>query len=185
MERYTAAFTHPNQGPRFSVSPQRMIPTEVFSVRIPKNSGMPLSEPPELVDFDADTALDAGLEVAGPELLACIEYTHQDFHTLYVTERLADRYRDGDHLDERFEDVLAYCFIDFSERQLFEGKIEAAGRVQYFLTSMEHAFILRIFTESQGLFVILSPDAPVQETIDAMRGVMLDTDTIENSLYSP
>lgn len=145
---------------------------------------MSVSESPELVDFDAAGALEAGREVAGEELLTCIEYTHRDFHTIYVSDRIGELYDDREHMSDHFSEILAYCFIDFSERQLFEQKLQAAGRVQFFLTRMEHAFIIRIFTDAQGLFFTLTPDAPVQETLNEMRSVMLDTDAAEQNPYS-
>ncbi|MFB6178702.1 MAG: hypothetical protein ABEI77_03130 [Halorientalis sp.] len=144
---------------------------------------MALREPAELVDFDAETALAAGQEVAGSALLTCIEYTHQDFHPLYVADRYLDRFRDRDQMTAHFAEILAYCYIDFSDRELFEERIGAAGSVQSFLTRLDHVFVVRLLTDSQGLFVALTPEAPIQDTLDAMRDVMLDTDTAEGSLY--
>jgi len=139
---------------------------------------------PELVDFDAAGAHEVGEAIAEDDLLLCIEYTHQEFNTLAISDRLFALYDDVADFEAAFDDVLAYCFIDFSDRQLFEMKLGAAGDVQFFLTRMDHAYVVRVFNRSQGLFFLLSPDAPVQETLDEMRDVMVDSNEETESLYS-
>lgn len=148
------------------------------------NAHMEIREPSTLVDFDAEAALEAGREVAGDALLSCVEYTRNEYNPIYASERVMAKYRDRKHAKEHFSEVMDYCFIDFADSQVFERQLPAAGRVEYFLTRMDHGVVVRLLTESEGLFVFLTPDAPVEETVEAMRTVMHDTDDVTDSPYS-
>lgn len=144
---------------------------------------MALSEDSTLVSFDAEAALAAGREATESGLLTCLEYTHQDFHTLYVDDQVAAQYDDVAHMERHFDAILSYSYIDFSERELFEQDLPAAGRVQYFMTRMRELYVVRLLLDAEGLFVTFAPDAPVSVAVDAMRDVMVDTDTRADSPY--
>jgi hypothetical protein len=145
---------------------------------------MGISEAPELVDFDAKAALEAGREIAGDTLLSCTEYTRKDFHVLYASDRAMSQYGDREQMEEHFGEILSYCYMDFSDRQLFEQEFPVAGRVEYFLTRMDHGFVARLITESQGLVVFFAGEAPLDDAVAAMREVILDTDEVDDSPYS-
>lgn len=121
-----------------------------------------------VVTFDADAALDAALSVTDG-LRICVEYDVEEFNTLYADDVTISLYGGEDAMIEHFEDVHSYVNIDFTERDLFRDVLFAAGTVRAFVTYMDYTTAVRFLDDESGLFLALDPDAPVTETLEAVR----------------
>jgi hypothetical protein len=134
---------------------------------------MPLSRESELVGFDADAALAAARRAGGDGVRSFVEFTATEFRTLYVEDSILELYRDEDHLQEHYGQVLDHLNMDFLERDAYEQTLlPNAGRVRSIVTQMEELTLLRVLYGDEGLYIALDPDAPIVETTDAVEAVM-------------
>lgn len=122
-----------------------------------------------VVGFDADAALASAREVAGEALHMAIEYDATDFNALYVDEGTIALYGDETVMLDHFGEVHSYVHIDFTEQQMFEDILYAAGGVRAFTAHMDHVTAVRILDGQEGLFLALDPDAPVSPVIEAVE----------------
>ena len=118
--------------------------------------------------FDADVALEAALSVTD-DVRICVEYDTDEFNTLYADGETVALYGGEDAMNDEFAEVHSFVHLDFTERDLFEDVFLAAGRVRAFVTYMEHTIAVRFIRGDSGLFFALDPEAPVTETLDAIR----------------
>ena len=121
--------------------------------------------------FDADAALEAALSVTD-EVHISVEYDAEEFNVLYVDETTIALYGGEEPMYEHFEEVHSYVHVDFTERDLFEDVFFAAGEVRAFVTYMEYTTVVRFIRGDSGLFFALDPEAPVTETLAAVRGAL-------------
>ncbi|USZ67745.1 hypothetical protein NGM10_13540 [Halorussus salilacus] len=131
---------------------------------------MVVSEESTLVDFDADAALAAARDAGEGSVHLCVEYTVEEFRTLYADETTVALYAgDRAEMDAHFEEVHSYVHIDFTEKDLFGEIFRAAGEVRSFVTFMENAALVRAIVGQQGLFLSADPDADVTGIVEAVE----------------
>ncbi|MFC4448048.1 hypothetical protein [Halorussus aquaticus] len=131
---------------------------------------MVVLEQSTLVDFDAEAALSAAREVSDDAVHLCVEYTPEEFHTLYADELTMSLYGgDRDEMDDHFEQVHSYVHVDFTERDLFGDVFRSAGEVRSFVTYMDYVTLVRVLVGQQGLLFTTDPDADVTAVVDAVE----------------
>lgn len=134
---------------------------------------MPVTGQSELVEFDADAALEAARDVAGGGVRSFVEFTADDFETLYVDDGILGMYRDEEHMHEHYGRILDHLNMDFLERDAYEQTLlPNAGRVRSIVTQMEELTLLRVLYGDEGLYIALDPDEPVVAVTDAVEDVM-------------
>lgn len=135
---------------------------------------MPLTRDAELVDFDAAAALEAAREAAPQDgVLSFVEFTADEFRTLYVADEILDMYRDEAHLQEHYDQVLSHLNMDFLERDAYEQTLlPNAGRVRSIITQMDDMTLLRVLYGDSGLYIALAPDSPIVPVTDAVEAEM-------------
>lgn len=133
---------------------------------------MAVSSPSTVVDFDAEAALRAAREVVGDALHIAIEFDADEFNTLFVDRQTVDLYGGTEPMVEHFAQVHSYVHIDFTEQEMFEDLLFAAGGVRAFTAHMEYVTAVRILVGQEGLFLGLDPDAPVSAVIDAVESAI-------------
>ena len=143
---------------------------------------MAVSNESTVVGFDADAAVAAAREVAGKALHMAIEYDATDFTTLYVDEGTIALYGDEESMFDHFAEVHSYVHIDFTEQQMFEDILYAAGGVRAFTAHMDNITAVRILVDQEGLFLALDPNAPVSPVIAAVEEAIEETteETVED-----
>ncbi|NHN59467.1 MULTISPECIES: hypothetical protein [Halorussus] len=131
---------------------------------------MVVSEPSALVDFPADAALAAAREEADAAVGLCVEYTPEEFRTLYADEQTVALYGgDREAMADHFEEVHSFVHVDFTERDLFADIFRSAGEVRSFVTVMDHVALIRVLVGQQGLFLAVDPDADVTALVEAVE----------------
>jgi hypothetical protein len=135
---------------------------------------MVVSEDSTLVDFDADAALSAAREVDQEGVRLCVEYTPEEFHTLYADEVTMALYGNREEMVDHFEEVHSYVHIDFTEKDLFTEVFKGAGEVRSFVTYMDHVVLLRFIVGQQGIFLSTDPNVDVTELVKAVEGEVDD-----------
>jgi len=130
---------------------------------------MVVSEESTIVDFDAEAALAAARDADGDAVHLCVEYTAEEFHTLYADDVTMTLYGDREEMRSHFEEVHSYVHIDFTEKDLFGEIFRAAGEVRSFVTMMDHAALIRVIVGQQGLFLSVHPDADVTALVAAVE----------------
>lgn len=134
---------------------------------------MALTGDQELVDFDADAAIERARETCGDGVQSVMEFTHDSYNILYVADAVVEMYRDEDHLREHYGRVLPHLHIDFMERDTYENTLlPNAGRVSSLVTHMDELTLLRVFGEGGGLYIALDPECSTDDVIDAVRPVV-------------
>lgn len=134
---------------------------------------MPLTREAELVDFDAAAALDAARDAAGGGVRSFVEFTADDFRTLYVDDEILSMYRDEDHLQAHYDRVLSHLNMDFIERDAYEQTLlPNAGRVRSIVTQMDELTLLRVLYGDAGLYIALAPEVEIVPVTDAVETVM-------------
>ena len=127
---------------------------------------MPHSQASTLVSFDADAAVEAVRAAIAGDLQVAVEFTPDDHRTLYADDDVVDLYEGEGSMDDHFEDVHSYVHVDLTERQLFEDVV-GGGSVRAMVTYMDHAALVRVLAEREGLFVTVRPDADVTAAVEA------------------
>lgn len=145
---------------------------------------MPIREEAELVTFDASTALEAGRDAAGDMLLTCIEYTDDDWHTLYVADQVFAMYNDREHMNAHFQTIFEEQHVDIGERDLMERELSDMGHVQYFVTYMDMAVFARVVTRTEhhdieGLWISYAPGGPIFESLETVKDLISPTSDTE------
>jgi hypothetical protein len=135
---------------------------------------MVVSEDSTLVDFDADAALSAARGVDQEGVRLCVEYTPEEFHTLYADDVTMALYGDREEMTDHFEQVHSYVHVDFTEKDLFTEIFRGAGAVRSFVTYMDHVVLLRFIADQQGLFVSADPDVDVTALVKAVEDEIYD-----------
>jgi hypothetical protein len=130
---------------------------------------MVVSEDSALVDFDADAALSSAREQFEGEIHLCVEYTTEEFHTLYADETTLSLYGDREQMTDHFEEVHSYVHVDFTERNMFEDIFVGAGEVRSFVTQMEYVTLIRVLDGEQGLFLTVDPGTDVTAVVEAVE----------------
>ncbi|WP_115865656.1 hypothetical protein [Halorussus litoreus] len=134
---------------------------------------MEISEDSTLVDFDADDALAAARRVGDGAVNLAIEYTPDEFHTLYADELTMSLYGDDpEEMRDHFEEVHSYVHVDFTERDLFSDLFRGAGGVRSFVTYMDHVVLVRVLVGQQGLFATCDPEADVTAIVEAIEDAL-------------
>lgn len=131
---------------------------------------MEVSEESTLVGFDADAALSAARDAAGDAVHLCVEYTPDEFETLYADETTMALYGDEEAMVEHFEEVHSYVHVDFTEQDLFSDVFRGAGDVRSLVTFLDYAAVVRVLVGFQGLFLTTDPDADVTAVVEAVEG---------------
>lgn len=131
---------------------------------------MVVSEDSTLVDFDADAALATAREVGEGSVHLCVEYTPEEFRTLYADELTMSLYAgDREEMESHFEEVHSYVHIDFTEKDLFSEVFRGAGEVRSFVTLMDHIILIRVIVGREGLFLTTDPDADATALVEAIE----------------
>jgi hypothetical protein len=135
---------------------------------------MPLTRDSELVAFDAEAALAAAQAAAGDGgVLSFVEFTADEFRTLFVADEVLSMYSDEDHLQEHYDQVLSHLNMDFLERDAYEQTLlPNAGRVRSIVTQMDEMTLLRVLYGDRGLYIALAPAAPIVAVTDAVEAEM-------------
>lgn len=132
---------------------------------------MPIRAESELVDFDADAALDAALEVAEGAIYSFVEFSMEDFRTLYAADETLAMYESREHMEEHFGQIHDYVHLDFTEIDLFtEDLLPEATEARYIATGFDVITLVRIYRGNEGVFVAVGADEPVDPLVDAVRG---------------
>jgi len=134
---------------------------------------MPVREEPELVSFDAEAAFAAGRDVAEQSLLSCIEYTEDDWHSLYVADQVQAMYENRDHMNAHFQKIFEENHVDIGERDLMERELSDMGDVRYFVTYMDMAVFGRVVTQTEtqdieGLWLSFAPGGTLFECLETV-----------------
>jgi hypothetical protein len=135
---------------------------------------MVVSEDSKLVEFDADAALAAARKVDSEGIRLCVEYTPEEFHTLYADDVTMALYGTHEEMSEHFEEVHSYVHVDFTEKDLFSEIFRGAGEVRSFVTYMDHVVLLRFIEDQQGLFLSADPNADVTTFVEAVENEIYD-----------
>ena len=134
---------------------------------------MPFIQETELVDFDARAALEAARDAGGDGVRSFVEFTADEFRTLYVDDGILSMYRDEEHLREHYERVLDHLNMDFLEREAYEQTLlPNAGRVRSIVTQMEDLTLLRVLHGDHGLYIALDPEVSIVDVTDSVETVM-------------
>lgn len=134
---------------------------------------MPLTREAELADFDAAAALDAAHDAAGDGVRSFVEFTVDEFRTLYVDDDILSMYRSEDHLEEHYGQVLDHLHMDLIERDAYEQTLlPNAGRVRSIVTQMDELTLLRVLYGDTGLYIALDPAVEIIPVTDAVEAVM-------------
>ncbi|MFC7154407.1 hypothetical protein ACFQPA_02925 [Halomarina halobia] len=131
---------------------------------------MAATNPSTVVNFDADAARAAALDVAGDDLLLVVEFDRRSFNPLYLTDRVREYYDDEAAMARHFEEIHSYIYLDFTERDLYEDLYPPAGESRAFATYLEEFVALRVLFDGEGLFLALAPDADVTGVVGAVEG---------------
>ena len=104
----------------------------------------------------------------GP-LHSVVRFDPDDFRILYVAGEAESRYPTESAMVEHFERIFAYVGIDFAEKTLFSDVLlPDAGTVRYMTTSLDSVKVVRIYEESEGVFVGVDPEEAVPPLVDAV-----------------
>ena len=134
---------------------------------------MPVRNPSELVDFDADAAREAVESTVSGTLRSFVEFDSETFNPLYVDDSTLAFYDDEDHMRAHFAKLHSYLYLDLAEADLFTGELfPIAEEVQYITTALDLFKLVRIYHGEQGVFVALDHDEPVEPVVGAVREVI-------------
>ncbi len=126
-----------------------------------------------LVDFDVDAVLEAVSDAAGEDgFLVCVVYDDDSFSTVHVDERVDALYPDAETREEHFARIHSYVHLDFTERELFEDLFIDSGGARAFVTYMGNVVAVRVLSGDQGAFLVLAPDVPVTDVVEAAERAM-------------
>ena len=104
----------------------------------------------------------------GP-LHSVVRFDPDDFRILYVAGEAESRYPTESAMVEHFERIFAYVGIDFAEKTLFSDVLlPDAGTVRYMTTSLDSVKVVRVYEESEGVFVGVDPEEAVPPLVDAV-----------------
>lgn len=130
---------------------------------------MPRRNASELVDFDADAALEAALATVDGPLYSFVEFNVESFNPLYVADETIAMYEDEQQMLAHFEQMHDYVNLDFTEITLFtDNLLPVADEVRYKTTAMDVMKIVRIYRGHDGLFLALAPGEPVEPLVTAI-----------------
>ena len=136
---------------------------------------MPISNPGEVVDFDAEAACEAVRATVQGELRSFVEFDTERFNPIYVDDVTLSLYEDEEHMREHFGRVHDYLNVDLAEIDLFvEELVPIADRVEYLVTALDAFKLVRFYVDRQGVFLALDPDEPVEPVVDVIRGAIDD-----------
>ena len=104
----------------------------------------------------------------GP-LYSVVRFDPDNFRILHVAGEAASRYPTESAMVEHFERIFAYVGIDFAEKTLFSDVLlPDAGTVRYMTTSLDSVKVVRIYEESEGIFLGVDPEEAVPPLVDAV-----------------
>ncbi len=131
---------------------------------------MAVTNPSDVVSFDADAAKEAIESVLEGPLYSLVEYDAEAFNPLYVDDETMGFYADEAEMLEHFEQIHSYVHLDFAEMDLFVDELlPVADRVEYIATGMDVLTFVRIYVGNEGLFVAVDPDEPVEPIVEAVK----------------
>lgn len=137
---------------------------------------MSISNPSSVVSFDADAAREAIEAVLEGPLYSLVEYDADAFNPLYVDDETMGFYEDEEEMLDHFEQIHSYVHLDFAEMELFVDELlPVANRVEYIATGMDVLTFVRIYVGSEGLFVAVDPDEPVEPIVEAIKDTVAAT----------
>lgn len=138
-----------------------------------EGEAMPRDAPSDVVDFDADAVLAAANETVGEEaVLICVVYDVADFRTVYVDERVNAMYGGKTDREKHFGQIHAYVHLDFTEGELFGELFLDPDGIRAFVTYMGNVIAVRVVTDKQGVFLVVSPETPVTDLVNAVEDAM-------------
>lgn len=102
-------------------------------------------------------------DIAGDRLRSVTYFTHDDFDQLFLRDDL-----------ERGADLASFIGFEWRESWITEDAYQGTelGEHQFTLQAFENGYLLRIETESEGVFVTL--DRPSADILDEMATTMSD-----------
>lgn len=139
--------------------------------------GMPIQAKSELVEFDADAALEAALKTVDGPIYSFVEFSVEDFHTLFVADETLAMYESREHMEEHFGRIHDYVHLDFTEIDLFtKDLLPEADEAHYIATAFDFITLVRIYQGNEGVFVAVDSDEPVGPLVDAVRSATEPSD---------
>lgn len=126
-----------------------------------------------IFDADAEAVVDATTEAASGRVFSVVEYDAERFNVLHTDEALDAFYGSRAQMLSHFERIHSYVHVDFTEMELFTDELfPVADRVDYVVTGMDFATLVRIYVGDFGLFLSLSPDEEVKPVVDVVIDVL-------------
>ncbi|WP_255149557.1 hypothetical protein [Halorarius halobius] len=131
---------------------------------------MSQAAPPEIVDIDADAALEAALNTEAT-VHSLVEFDKDEFNPLYVSEATRGLYESDDEMAAHFERIHGYVNIDFMETDLFTVDLfDAAERVRYKVTALDVVTIVRLYLDDNtGLFIAIERGDAAEPLVAAIE----------------
>lgn len=123
---------------------------------------MPVTNDPEVVNFDIEEIVEVILSRAEGTVYAVTEFSAKEFNVIYLDDATKALYNSEENMHDHFARIHGYVNIDFTERELFTDSLfPLAERVDYLVTCMDYLKIVRIYDGRTGVFLALEPDEHV------------------------
>lgn len=134
---------------------------------------MALLQESQVVDFDADAALDAIDATDGTDVHAVVEYDVHDYRVLYLSDFALDMYEDEAQAFDHFDQIHSHVHLDFTEIDLFtDALFPVADGVKYVTTALDFLKLVRVYHDDTGLFLSLSSTTDEVPIVDTIREYM-------------
>jgi len=133
---------------------------------------MPFVTDSDLVDYDAEAAVEAARAATDPALLAAAAFTVDGIRLLYVSEELLDRYGSHEAVSDVTERVHSYIRLDLIERDLFGDMVPAVSSTRAFTTHTDSTLIVRVLAEDEGLYCSFMPEAEATAVVEAVEPIL-------------
>jgi hypothetical protein len=138
--------------------------------------GMAYEAGSELASFDATGALERVRELVDGEVIACAEFTAEEYQVLYLSDWLEEQYGDVDGVLEVGDEAHVYSSIDFFEREAFGEMFPTVGEVRAFATFTDVALMVRVVGEDEGLYVSVPPESDATALVGEMEEFVAGTE---------
>ncbi|MCL9814137.1 hypothetical protein [Natranaeroarchaeum aerophilus] len=125
-----------------------------------------------LTDFNATAALRAVEDRVGDDIFVCGEFTPDDFHILYVSDRALEQYDSETDIWVVGDVIHEYMNVDFLERELFNDLYPQVTETNAFVTYTDYAAIVRVLQGEEGFYLSVDPQAPVSEIVNELTAIL-------------
>lgn len=125
-----------------------------------------------LTDFNAAAALRAVEDHIGDDIFVCGEFTPDDFHILYISDRALEQYDDETDIWVVGDVIHEYMNVDFLEQELFNELYPQVTETNAFVTYTDYAAIVRVLRGNEGFYLSVDPQAPVSELVNELTTIL-------------